>query len=48
MTIKQFAHRLPCVPEDHIRREGGRQADKVFMGGVEDPTVKIQLLLGGE
>jgi hypothetical protein len=44
-AVEQLAHRAyPTLPEDHIRRE----ADKVFADGVENPAIKIQLLLGGE
>jgi hypothetical protein len=44
-AVKQLAHcAYPALPEDHIRREAG----KAFADGVEDPTIKIQLLLGGE
>jgi hypothetical protein len=44
MAIEQLAHcAYPALPEDHIRREAG----KAFADGVEDPDVKIQLLLGG-
>jgi hypothetical protein len=44
-AIEQLAHRAyPTLPEDHIRREAG----KAFADGVEDPNIKIQLLLGGE
>jgi hypothetical protein len=32
----------PALPEDHLRREAG----KAFAHGVEDPAIKIQLLLG--
>jgi hypothetical protein len=43
--IQQLAHRsYPALPEDHLRREAG----KAFADGVEDPAIKIQLLLGGE
>jgi hypothetical protein len=42
-AIEQLAY--PTVPEDHIRMEVG----KVFANGIEDTTIKIQLLLvGGE
>jgi hypothetical protein len=45
MAIKQCAHHAyPTLPEDHIRREAG----KAFADRVEDPTINIQLLLGGE
>jgi hypothetical protein len=44
-AIKQLAHRTyPTLPDEHIRREAG----KAFTDGVEDPDIKIQLLLGGE
>jgi hypothetical protein len=44
-AIEQLAHHTyPSLPEDHIRRETG----KMFADGVEDPAIKIQLLLGGE
>jgi hypothetical protein len=40
-----LAHRAyPTLPKDHIRREAG----KAFAYGVQDPDIKIQLLLGGE
>jgi hypothetical protein len=45
IAIEQLAHRAyPALPEDHVRKEAGR----AFTGGVEDPDIKIQLLLGGE
>jgi hypothetical protein len=34
----------PTLPEEHI----GREAGKAFAYGVQDPDIKIQLLLGGE
>jgi hypothetical protein len=44
-AIEQLAHRTyRTLPEDHIRREVG----KAFGNGVEEPDIKIQLLLGGE
>jgi hypothetical protein len=44
-TIEQLAHcAYPALPEDHVRKEAGR----AFTDGVEDPDIKIQLLLGGE
>jgi hypothetical protein len=44
-AIKQLAHgAYPALPEDHVRKEAGR----AFTDGVEDPDIKIQLLLGGE
>jgi hypothetical protein len=44
-AIKQCTHHAyPALPEDHIRREAG----KAFADRVEDSTIKIQLLLGGE
>jgi hypothetical protein len=44
-AIKQLALRVyPTLPEEHIRQEAG----KVFADGVEDPDIKIQLLLGGK
>jgi hypothetical protein len=44
-AIEQLAHRAyPALPEDHVRKEAGR----AFTDGVEDPDIKIQLLLGGE
>jgi hypothetical protein len=44
-AIEQLAHRAyPALPEDHVRKEAG----KAFADGVEDPDIKIQLLLGGE
>jgi hypothetical protein len=45
MAIEQLAHRAyPTLPEEHIKIEAG----KTFADGVEDPDIKIQLLLGGE
>jgi hypothetical protein len=45
MAIEQLAHRAyPTLPKDHIKREAG----KAFAVGVEDPDIKIQLLLGGK
>jgi hypothetical protein len=44
-AIEQLAHRhYPALPEDHVRKDVGR----AFTDGVEDPDLKIQLLLGGE
>jgi hypothetical protein len=44
-AIELFAHRAyPTLPEDHI----GREAAKAFAHRVDDPDIKIQLLLGGE
>jgi hypothetical protein len=44
-AIEQLAHRVyPTLPEEHIRREAG----KAFADGVQDPDIKIKLLLGGE
>jgi hypothetical protein len=44
-AIQQLAHRAyPTLPEEHIRQEAGR----AFADRVEDPDIKIQLLLGGE
>jgi hypothetical protein len=44
-AIEQLAHRAYfALPEDHVRKEAGR----AFTDGVEDPDIKIQLLLGGE
>jgi hypothetical protein len=44
-AIEHLAHRAyPTLPEEHIRREAG----KTFADGVQDPDIKIQLLLGGE
>jgi hypothetical protein len=41
-AIEQLDHRAyPTLPEDHILREAG----KAFAYGVEDPDIKIQLLL---
>jgi hypothetical protein len=46
--LQDFAIAYPmCLPhstEDHIGRESG----KSFAYGVQDPDIKIQLLLGGE
>jgi hypothetical protein len=36
--------RLPTLPEDHIRRETGKD----FADGVEDQEIKVALLIGGE
>jgi hypothetical protein len=44
-AIEQLAHcASPTLPEDHIWREAG----KAFAYEVEDPDIKIRLLLGGE
>jgi hypothetical protein len=44
MAIDQLAHHsYPSLPEDHIRRQAG----KALADGVENPDIKIQLLLGG-
>lgn len=44
-TIEQLAHgAYRAVHEDCIRREAG----KALVDTVEDPTIKLQLLLGGE
>jgi hypothetical protein len=44
-AIELLAHcAYPTLPEDHI----GREAAKTFAYGVEDPDIKIQLLLVGE
>jgi hypothetical protein len=44
-AIEQLAHSTyPTLPEDHIRREAG----KAFTDRIEDPDIKVQLLLGGE
>jgi hypothetical protein len=41
-AIEQFAHHAySTLPEDDIRREAG----KFFADGVEDPAIKIRLLL---
>jgi hypothetical protein len=45
--VKQLAHQAyTAPPKDNVRR----QADKAFADGVdvEDPAIKIQMLLGGE
>jgi hypothetical protein len=42
IAIEQLAH--PTLPEEYIWQEAGR----AFVDGVEDPDIKIQLLLGGE
>jgi hypothetical protein len=43
--IEQLAHRAyPTLPKEHIRRQSGKE----FADGVEDPDIKIQLLLRGE
>jgi hypothetical protein len=45
MVIERLAHSAyPTVSEDHIWREAG----KAFAYGVEDPDIRIYLLLGGE
>jgi hypothetical protein len=45
IAIEQLAHRAyPTLPEEYIRQEAGR----AFVDGVEEPDIKIQLLLGGE
>jgi hypothetical protein len=41
---QQCINEDPTLPEDHIRREAG----KTFVYRVQDPDIKIQLLLGGE
>jgi hypothetical protein len=42
-AIEHLAHRTyPALPKDHIRREVG----KAFAEEVEEPAIKIQLLLG--
>jgi hypothetical protein len=44
-AIEQLAHHgYPTLPEDHIRREAG----KAFMDTVEDPDIKMPLLIGGQ
>jgi hypothetical protein len=44
-AIELLAHCAnPTLREDHI----GRDVTKAFTYGVEDPYIKIQLLLGGE
>jgi hypothetical protein len=44
-AVKQLAHHAyPALPEDRITRKTG----KVFANGLEDPAIKIQLLLGGD
>jgi hypothetical protein len=44
-AIDLLAHRAyPTLPGDHM----GRGAGKVFAYGVQDPDIKIQLLLIGE
>jgi hypothetical protein len=44
-AIKQLTHdAYPTLPKDLIRREGC----KAFADSVEDPAIKIQLLLGKE
>jgi hypothetical protein len=44
-AIELLAHpAYTTLPEDHI----GREAGKAFAYGVQDPDIKIQLLLGGE
>jgi hypothetical protein len=41
-AVRQLAY--TTLPKDHITRDAGR----VFADGIEHPTIKIQLLLGGE
>jgi hypothetical protein len=44
-AIKQLAHfAYPALAHDHVRREAG----KALTDRVEDPTIKIQLFLGGK
>jgi hypothetical protein len=44
-AIEQFAHiAYPILLENRIRREAGKD----FADRVDDPEIKIQLLLGGE
>jgi hypothetical protein len=44
-AVEQLANSAySALTEGHIRREAG----KAFADGVEDPAIKIQLLLGGE
>jgi hypothetical protein len=44
-AIEQLAYRAyPTLPEEHIRWEAGCE----FVDGVEDTSIKIKLLLGGE
>jgi hypothetical protein len=41
-AVGKLTHRAyPALPEDHIRRE----ATKLFADRVQDPVIKIQLLL---
>jgi hypothetical protein len=44
-ATEQITHSdYPILPEDHIRRKAG----KAFVDVIEDPAIKIQLLLGKE
>jgi hypothetical protein len=44
-AVEQITHHAyPTLPEDHVWREAG----KAFAYRVEDPNIKIELLLGGE
>jgi hypothetical protein len=44
-AVEQLNHyTYPALPEDYI----GREAGKAFANMVEDPTIKIQLLLEGD
>jgi hypothetical protein len=44
-AFQQVAHpTYPALPKDNIRRWVG----SAFADGIEDPVIKIQLLLGGE
>jgi hypothetical protein len=44
-AVEQLAHHAyPALPEDHIMWKTG----KVFADGIEDPAIKIRLLLGRE
>jgi hypothetical protein len=45
IAVEQLAHHAyPTLPDEHIRRE----ADRAFVDEIEDPDIKIKLLLGGE
>jgi hypothetical protein len=45
MAVEQLAHHVyPALPKDHT----GREAWKAFTDGLEDPNIKISLLIGGE
>jgi hypothetical protein len=44
-VVEQLAHRTyPALSKDHVRMKAGT----AFAEGLDDPKIKIQLLLGGE